>query len=71
MKDSFVEKFLKAIHDAMDSVNAVIRKNGPKSKPYCIYSKTGKNLGCYPTRKQAEDRLKEIETFKALDKADE
>jgi hypothetical protein len=45
---------------------AVIRKYGSKSKPYCIYSKSGKKLGCYPTRKQAEKRLAQIEMFKHM-----
>jgi len=48
--------------------DAVIRKDGPDSKPFCIYSKTGKKLGCYSSRKQAEDRLKQIEQFKHMKK---
>jgi len=51
---------------ADQATQAVIRKDGPSDKPYCIYSKKGKKLGCYPTRKQAEDRLAEIEMFKHM-----
>jgi len=47
---------------------ATIRKDGNKSKPYCVYSKNGKNMGCYPSRKSAEKRLREIEIFKHLNK---
>lgn len=46
---------------------AVIRKNGNK---FCIYSKTGKNLGCYPTKKQAQDRLSQIEMHKHIKKGE-
>ena len=52
---------------ATEMTTAVIRKDGSKSKPYCIYSKSGKGLGCYPTRKQAEKRLAQIEMFKHMD----
>lgn len=56
------------ILEATDKATAVIRKDGGKSRPYCIYSKTGKKLGCYSTRKAAEKRLAEIEMFKHMDK---
>jgi len=47
---------------------AVIRKNGPNSKPYCVYSKDGKRkFGCYSSRKQAQKRLQQIEFFKKQD----
>lgn len=51
---------------ATEMATAVIRKDGSESKPYCIYSKSGKHLGCYPTRKQAEKRLAQIEMFKHM-----
>lgn len=45
-----------------DFAKSHILKNGPKSKPYCVYSKrTGKNFGCYKSRKDAEKRLINIE----------
>jgi hypothetical protein len=44
-----------------DKVSAVIRKEGSK---FCIFSKGGKNLGCFPTRQEAERRLRQIEFFK-------
>lgn len=69
--DRFADKFLKALQDAMDFASAVIRKDGDSDKPYCIYSKTGKNLGCYKTKKAAQERLKEIEMFKHMDTNDD
>jgi hypothetical protein len=39
----------------------VIRHEGGK---YVIYSMTGKRLGSYPTRTEAEERLRQIEYFK-------
>jgi hypothetical protein len=64
------KEFLDATEKALEKTDAVIRKDGPKSKPFCIYSKTGKNLGCYPSRKQAEERLKQIEVHKHIKKKD-
>lgn len=64
---------IKSILDdaAFIKTKAVIRKDGPASKPYCIYSETGKKLGCYPSKKAAQDRLKKIEMFKHMkDKKD-
>lgn len=63
MKD-WDEELQKATERALKSTEAVIRKDGPKSKPFCIYSKKGKKLGCFPSRKQAEERLGQIEFFK-------
>lgn len=61
----------RAAERAMEAATAVIRKDGPKSKPYCVYSeKTGRKFGCYPSRKQAEKRLAQIEKFKHI-KGDE
>lgn len=57
----------RATERVMEATTAVIRKDGPKSKPYCVYSeKTGRKFGCYPTRKQAEKRLAQIEMFKHM-----
>jgi len=33
---------------------------------WCIKSEKGKNLGCYSSRKKAEERLREIERFKHM-----
>lgn len=57
------KEFIEAAKQALEKTESVIRKNGPANKPFCIYSKTGKNLGCYPTRKQAEKRLAQIHKF--------
>lgn len=51
----------------METATAIIRKDGPASKPYCVYSeKTGRNFGCYSTRKGAEKRLRQIEIQKHI-----
>lgn len=61
----------RATERAMEITTAIIRNDGPKSKPYCVYSeKTGRKFGCYPTRKQAEERLTQIKMFKHI-KGDE
>lgn len=39
----------------------MIRKNGSQ---YCVYSKEGKEMGCYGSRGEAERRLSQIEYFK-------
>jgi hypothetical protein len=60
--------FPNILNDALENekrARAVIRKRGNK---WCVFSKTGRNLGCYPTRKQAEERLTQIEKFKHMDK---
>lgn len=36
-------------------------------KGYCIFSEKGKNLGCKPTKGEAEKRLQQIEYFKHKD----
>ena len=57
----------KEVLKAIDSTTAIIRKDGSKSRPYCVYSEnTGRNFGCYPTRKQAEERLAQIEMFRNI-----
>ena len=43
----------------------MIRKNGSQ---YCVYSKEGKQMGCYGTRGEAERRLQQIEYFKHQEK---
>lgn len=41
--------------------NAYIKKVG---KEWCVFSESGKRMGCYNSRKAAEKRLKQIEYFK-------
>jgi len=63
------EEVQRAAERAMEVATAVIRKDGPKSKPWCVYSeKTGRKFGCYKTREGAEKRLKQIEQFKHMKK---
>ena len=42
---------------------AYVKKVG---KEWCVFSESGKKLGCYPTRPAAEKRLKQIEMFKHM-----
>jgi len=57
----------RAIERAMEIATAIIRKDGPKDRPYCVYSeKTGRKFGCYKSRKDAEKRLAQIEMFKHM-----
>lgn len=57
----------KATERAMETATAVIRKDGSKSKPYCVYSeKTGRKFGCYSTRKKAEERIAQMKKFKHI-----
>lgn len=57
------EELRNAADRVLESASAVIRKKGNE---YCIYSKTGKGLGCYPSKKQAQDRLDQIEMHKHM-----
>jgi len=40
-----------------------IRKT-PNKQEWCVYSKKGKSLGCYPSMKLAKERLRQVEYFK-------
>jgi hypothetical protein len=43
---------------------AFVKKVGPSDRPWCVITEqTGKNMGCYPTKKEAEDRLAQIHQF--------
>ncbi len=60
-------KFIELRDPAIDAIkdrnirNEVIRKQGSQ---YCVKSKKGKNMGCYPSKKQANKRLGQIHYFK-------
>lgn len=44
----------------------MITKRGGK---YCVISKsTGRNLGCYPSKKEAEAREQDVRAFKHMKK---
>lgn len=45
----------------IEQSKSVVRKQGNE---WCVFSKDGKNLGCYNTKKKANDRLRQIEFFK-------
>jgi len=51
--------------ELFEITKAVIRKVGSQ---WCVFSKSGKNLGCFSSRKKAIDRLRQIEFFKRRDK---
>jgi hypothetical protein len=61
LKDNFDD----ILEHADQIAHAVIRKQGSQ---WCIFSKKGKKLQCFPTKKQAQDRLRQIEFFKNRDK---
>jgi hypothetical protein len=42
---------------------AYIRKVGSQ---YCVFSESGKKMGCYKSRPAAEKRLKQVEMFKHM-----
>lgn len=55
------DNFDKILDDAVERSSAVIKKQGNQ---WCVFSKTGKNLGCFSTKKKAQERLGQIEFFK-------
>lgn len=63
MKMGFLDDAAKAIKEKYSE--AVVKKEGSQ---YCIFSKSGKKLECFPTKKEASDRLRQIEFFKNKDK---
>jgi hypothetical protein len=60
---------LKSISEELDKFDAqkaeaFVKKVGPPGKEWCVVSeRTGKKLACYPTKKEAEDRLEFIKRF--------
>jgi hypothetical protein len=49
---------------------ALIQKSAKiveKGSQWCVESEDGKNMGCYDTKKEAEERLRQIEYFKHKD----
>lgn len=53
-EDNFIRNFI------TQKTSSVIRKVGNE---FCIFSKTGKKIGCFTSRKKALKRLREIEFF--------
>jgi len=58
---SIRDQFNEILEDALEKTSAVVRKQGNR---WCVFSKTGKNLGCYPTKQEAQERLRQVEFFK-------
>lgn len=57
----------RAAERALEATTAIIRKDGTKSKPYCVYSEsTGRKFGCYATREGAKKRIAQMEKFKHM-----
>jgi len=48
-----------------EELRETIRKDGSQ---YTVYSKKGKRMGTYPSKKQAKKRLQQIEYFKHASK---
>jgi hypothetical protein len=46
-----------------DLIIAYVKKT-PNKNEWCIYSKSGKKMGCYKTKDEAVERLRQIEYFK-------
>jgi nitrate reductase cytochrome c-type subunit len=47
----------------IDTEEAVVKRVG---KQYCVFSESGRKLGCYSSRRAAQERLKQIEMFKHM-----
>lgn len=63
IKDNINEILGNALN--IEQAKSVVRKVGNE---YCVFSKDGKNLGCYDAKKDADERLKQIEMFKHINK---
>lgn len=67
--DAWVEEF-NSLSDAvkyLDSDDSIINeKIVKKDNKYQVQSEKGRNMGTYDTKKEAEDRLKEVEMFKHM-----
>lgn len=46
---------------SIEEVHNYIRKSGDQ---FCVFSENGKKMGCYPSRDEANKRLRQIEYFK-------
>ena len=45
---------------------STIRKT-PNKEEWCVYAESGRNMGCYPSKKKAEKRLEQVEMFKHME----
>ena len=53
------------VEEWKEELDEIIKKSGDE---YCLKSKKGKNLGCYPSKAGAEKREKQVNYFKHKDK---
>ena len=64
--NEFIQEFPDAIDlaefDLLKEV-AYIKKVGSE---WCVFGESGRKMGCYSSRKQAEDRLAQVEMFKHM-----
>lgn len=58
--DQIIKQTRMLIDDALNKTAYIKKRNGK----WCVISKKGKSLGCYPSRKAALKRLRQIEFFK-------
>jgi len=59
-EDNFIRDFI------VKALGKIVKRGSQ----FCVVSKDGKkNFGCFPSRKQAQKRLQEIEFFKRRDKS--
>jgi hypothetical protein len=63
------EYLQKAVELPLTKEARIVQRQREGKKVWCVESeKTGRSFGCYPTRKQAEERLKQVEMFKHMKK---
>jgi hypothetical protein len=53
----------------VDSLQEFIKKT-PDKQEWCVFSEKGKGMGCYPSKKQADERLHDVEMFKHMKEAE-
>lgn len=64
----FLYKIAESYHNLSDLMVKVSFIKKLKNGKYRVISRSGKNLGTYSTKSEAEDRLKQVEMFKYLKK---
>jgi hypothetical protein len=55
------EPNLAFVDESLGCVHEIIRKKGSQ---WCLYSRTGRNLGCYDTKAGAKERERQVQYFK-------
>jgi len=66
---SLKNRIFESINKIIEQTKAFIRKND-KGEWCVITEQTGKNMGCYKNKKDAENRLEQIKRFASIDQED-